>query len=469
MNLLARAGERRLHGPARRNPMGFYHEYKSDPLTLFYENALVYGSVRLRMAHEHVHLLVEPEHIEQVLVTHADRYEKGVSYRSLTHLLGSGLLTSGGELWKRQRALIKPAFSRRHVDTQVSVMVECGQRMRTRLDARAAAGETFDLVPEMMGFAADVVCRAAMGADIDGVLPQIEDDVHDGVAWVMRHLVAPVQLPPEAPTPGNRRFLAARQRLHQVVDQLIDRHRQAEGDARSLMARLLTARDDSGHAMDDAQLRDEVLTFLLAGHETTGGALSWTIYELCRNPAVLERVRAEIDALPVAPDDPDAVRAALPQLAYTGRVIDEAMRLHPPAWAFSRTALEADHFDGFDVQPGAIVAISPFVNHRLPRFWDSPLTFDPDRFTKERNRARKPFRYFPFGWGSHLCVGQHMALTEVRVGLAMLLSRYDIELANGMRARERPEVSNPPDLVKVRLTRREPVARKAPDLQEVAP
>ncbi|MFD8244970.1 cytochrome P450 [Nocardia sp. NPDC059691] len=461
-------GERRLDGPSTRHPLGVYARYRTDPLGLFYESALHYGSVRLRLAHQHVHLLVEPEHIEQVLVSRAGRYEKGVSYRSLNHLLGPGLLTSGGELWKRQRALIKPAFTRRHVESEIPLMVECGQRMRTRLDARAADGAAFDLVPELMGFAADVVCRAVLGADLDGVLPQIEDDVRQGVSWVMRHMAAPIQLPPRLPTPGNRRLWAVRRRLHHVVDEVIGRHRRTDDDAGSLLARLLTARDDAGHAMDDAQLRHEVLTFLLAGHETTGAALAWTIYELGRNPVVLDRVRAEIDALPDAPDDPDAVRAALPRLEYTGRVIDEAMRLHPPAWAFSRTALEPDHFDRFDLRPGAIVVISPFVNHRLPRFWDAPLTFDPDRFTKERNRARPPFRYFPFGWGAHLCVGQQMALIEIRVGLAMVLSRYDIELVNGMRVREHPEISNTPDPVLVRLTRRERAVPATRTRQEAA-
>ncbi|MGV9816999.1 cytochrome P450 [Nocardia xishanensis] len=457
---------RALAGPALRHPLGAYLDYRADPLTLFYEQAVAHGgSVRLRLVHQQLHLLVEPDHINQVLVTNAAKYAKGISYQSLNYLLGPGLLTSGGELWRRQRALIKPAFARRHVDTEIPLMIACAQRMLERLDARAADGAAFDLVPEVMGFAADVVCRAVMGADIDGVLPQIEDDVREGVAWVMNHMSAPIQLPPSVPTPANRRFHGVLTRLHRVVDDVIHGHRAAAtGAPDSLLSRLLAARDDAGHAMDDEQLRHEVLTFLLAGHETTGGALAWTVYELCRNPAVLDRVRAEIDGALGA----TGIAGALPALELTGRAIDEAMRLHPPAWAFSRTALEADSFDRFDLEPGAIVVISPFVNHRFPEFWDSPLTFEPDRFTKERTRARPPFRYFPFGWGAHLCVGQHMALTELRVGLAMLLARYDIELVNGLRVRENPEISNTPDPVLVRLTRREPATSAAGALAESA-
>lgn len=453
---------RKLDGPSSRHPLGWYNQYRSDPLTLFYDQAVAYGgSVRLRMANQHVHLLVDPEHINQVLVTHANKYEKGISYRSLNYLLGPGLLTSGGELWKRQRALIKPAFGRKHVESEVPQMVACGERMLDRLDRLADSGEAFDIVPELMGFAADVVCRAVMGADIDDVLPQIEDDVREGVSWVMRHMAAPVQIPPEVPTPANRRFRSVLARLHRVVDDVIAGHRRDGGDedAKSLLGRLLAARDDAGHAMDEEQLRHEVLTFLLAGHETTGGALAWTLYELGRNPAILAAAQAEVDAALAGADDyAAAIAATAPKLDYVSRVADEAMRLHPPAWAFSRTALEADSFDRFDLEPGAIVVISPFVNHRLPQFWDSPLTFDPDRFTRENTRARPTFRYFPFGWGAHLCVGQHMALVEVRVGLALLLSRYDLELVNGMRVRENPEISNTPDPVVVRLRRRAAVA-----------
>ncbi|QIS10703.1 cytochrome P450 [Nocardia arthritidis] len=443
---------RPLAGPVSRNPLGAYRDYRADPLTLFYEQAVAHGgSVRLRLAHQRVHLLVEPDHINQVLVTNAHKYEKGVSYRSLNHLLGPGLLTSGGELWKRQRALIKPVFARRVVDNEIPLMVRCARRMLDRLDARADRAESFDLVPELMGFAADVVCRAVLGTDIDGVLPQIEDDVRQGTSWVMRHMAAP--LSPRIPTPANLRFRQVVSRLHRVVDEIIaGRRDDADAAARSLLDRLSAARDDAGHAMDDAQLRHEVLTFLLAGHETTGGALAWTIYELGRNPAILDRVRDEIDAIPGTSTD---IEPALPALERTGRAIDEAMRLHPPAWAFSRTALVPDRFDRFDLEPGAIVVISPFVNHRWPEFWDSPLTFDPERFTRDRVKARPPFRYFPFGWGAHLCVGQHMALTEIRIGIAMLLARYDIELVNGLRVRANPQISNFPDPVLVRLTRRD--------------
>ncbi|MBF6241408.1 cytochrome P450 [Nocardia otitidiscaviarum] len=447
--LLARDTGRRLPGPSSRHPLGAYLDYRRDPLTLFYEQAYAHGgSVRIRLAHEQLYLLVDPDHIRQVMMTNADNYRKGISYTSLHHLLGPGLLVSEGELWQRQRALIKPVFHRRHVLDEVPLMVECGQRMAARLDRHADTGEIVDLVPEVLGFAADVVCRAVLGADVDDVLPQIEDDVRHGVDWVMRHMAAPVPLPPSVPTPANRAFGQVLSRLHRVVDEVIAGHRTGSG---SLLDRLSSARDDDGHAMDDTQLRHEVLTFLLAGHETTGGAIAWAVYELCRNRTVLRDVVDEIDGrLAGGPPTADDLTA----LDLTGRALDEAMRLHPPAWAFSRTPVAADSFDRFDLPAGSIVVISPFVNQRLPQFWSAPLVFDPDRFLPAAARDRSPFHYFPFGWGPHLCVGRHLALIEARAGLAMLLSRYDIELAGGLRVRENPQISNLPDPVLVRLRRR---------------
>lgn len=442
---------RSLAGPALRNPLGALLPYRRDPLTLFYENAVAFGgSVRLRLAYEQLHLLVDDAHIRQVLTCHADKYTKGISYRSLNHLLGPGLLTSDGELWRRQKALIAPAFTRRHVTNEIPIMVGAGHRLCRRLDHHAANGTAFDLVPAVLDFAADVVCRAVMGAEMDGVLPKIEDDVRDGVAWVMRHMSAFVPLPPGVPTPANRRFQALRARLHTVVDDVIATHKRSQNPD-SLLGRLMAARDDQGHTMDDEQLRHEVLTFLLAGHETTGGAIAWTVYELCRNPVVLRDVVDEVDA--VLRGEPPTAKS-VPSLALTGRAIDESMRLHPPAWAFSRSASEPDEFDTFDLAKNAIVVISPFVNQRLPQFWTAPLQFDPDRFVPSATKLRPPFHYFPFGWGPHRCVGQYMAATEVRVGLSMLLAAYDVELVNGIPVRENPEISNLPDPVWVKVRRR---------------
>jgi cytochrome P450 len=443
---------RKLRGPSYRGPLGALSQYRRDPLSLFYDQAVAHGgSVRIRLAHEHVHLLVDPEHIRRVLTGNAANYVKGISYASLSHLLGNGLLTSDGDLWQRQRALIKPAFGRHHTAAEIPLIMQCGYRLVERLDAKANSGEAFDLVPELMCFALDVVCRAAMGSDVDHLLPQIERDTPAGEQWIMRNMASVMALPPSVPTPANLRFNRVRARMREVVERVIEGHRHGDADPNSFLGRLLKARDDSGHAMDDRQLRDEVLTFLLAGHETSAAGAAWTIYELCQHPQWVRAVADEVNQSEL--DGPGASEAAL-GLKVTGRVVDESMRLHPPAWAFTRTAVAADSFDDFDIAKGSIVVISPFVNHRMPQFWSAPLRFDPNRFTEDQVRARPRLHYFPFGFGPHLCVGMHFAVMEMRIAIALLVSQFDIELVNGMRVRENPQIANTPDPVMVRITRR---------------
>ncbi len=239
--------------------------------------------------------------------------------------------------------------------------------------------------------------------------------------------------------------------MREVVERVIEGHRRAGSDSTTFLGRLLTACDDSGHAMDDRQLRDEVLTFLLAGHETAAAGAAWTIYELCQHP---EWARAVVDEADRSEFGPPGVIEAVAALKVTERAVYESMRLHPPAWAFTRTAAEPDAFDDFDIGTGAIVVISPFVNHRMPEFWPSPLRFDPNRFVEDQIRARPQLHYFPFGFGPHHCVGQHFAAVEMRIVVALLQARYEIELVNGMRVHENPQIANTPGPVVVRISRR---------------
>lgn len=221
-----------------------------------------------------------------------------------------------------------------------------------------------------------------------------------------------------------------------------------------MLARLMAAVDDeSGQGMSDRQLRDEVMTFLLAGHETTGSALAWTWSLLGRHPEIRERLEAEVDATVAADEAPDA--ATLARLTYTGQVIDEAMRLYPPAWSFTRTAVEEDELAGYRIGKGAMLVISPYVNHHHPRFWPEPERFDPDRFSPEAAAALGPYRYFPFGGGPHMCIGKHLTLLEVRLAMAMLARRYRIELCDLSPPAMEPSVSlRPRDPMLVRVSRR---------------
>lgn len=424
-----------------------------DPLQLFLDAATQHGGlVRFRFAHLHVYLVSEPAYIRHVLTDHMRNYVKGVSYASLRHALGDGLLVAEGELWRRQRRLMNPAFGRQILRDKAPVMLACVAAAIARWERHAAAGESFDLVAEMMRLAFDVVGRVLMGGDIADAMAELEDVVPVVSGWVYRHMSAPLKLPPWLPTPNNVRYRRAMRVLDRVVQRVIDEHR-AHGERPDLMSLLMSARDDdTGRAMSDRQLRDEVLTFLLAGHETSGSALTWVYALLADHPEHERRLHAELDTVlgerPVAVDD-------LARLPFAGQILDEAMRLYPPAWSFTRTAVERDRLGPFEIPAGAMVVISPWVNHRLARFWQSPERFDPERFAPAAVQTHDAYQYFPFGGGPHMCIGKHLTLFEIKLAMAAISQRYRLVRETPGRVKLAPRVSlTPAEPIRVRLARR---------------
>lgn len=442
-------------GPRGSFLLGSLRELMKDPLQLFLGAANEYGGlVRFRFAHLHAYLVSEPAYIRQVLTENMRNYVKGVSYASLRHPLGDGLLVAEGELWRKQRRLMNPAFGRSVLRDKAPVMLRCAETACARWEGFADAGQSFDLVHEMMRLAFDIVGRVAMGSDISEELAEVEPVLPSLSMWVYRHMSAPIKLPPSVPTPNNLRYRRTIKVLDRVVQRLIDQHRKV-GDLPDLMSLLMSARDESGREMSDKQLRDEVLTMLLAGHETSGSALAYVYLLLADNPAVEQRLHAELDAVlagrPVTMDD-------LAKLPFTGQVIDEAMRLYPPAWSFTRTAVEKDRMGPFDIPAGAMIIISPWVNQRLPRFWSAPDVFDPDRFTPEAVKAHDTYQYFPFGGGPHMCIGKLMSLFEIKIAVATISQRYRLVRENGAAVKLTPAVSLTPDSIPVRLERRQRAA-----------
>jgi cytochrome P450 len=239
-----------------------------------------------------------------------------------------------------------------------------------------------------------------------------------------RRAMSPLASPASWPTPDNRRAARARQALYGIVDELIADRKRAGADGDDLLSRLLRARDaDTGEAMNVQQVRDEALIFLLAGHETTSTALTFTLHLLGRHPEEQERVHAEIDAA-LDGRPPGVEEAAL--LARTTMALKEAMRLYPPAYAVGRLLVGGDEIAGYALPAGANVVVCQYATHRHPRFWERPEAFDPDRFTPEREQARHPYAYFPFGRGPRACIGSHFAMLEAVIALAVLLKRFRV-------------------------------------------
>jgi cytochrome P450 len=302
-----------------------------------------------------------------------------------------------------------------------------------------------DVYNEMRRLSLDVVTRALFGVKVQ------EDTRAAGHAFAVlsealtNHLYSPLFflfLHPGLPTPSNRRARAALRTLDRIVGSIIARRR-AQGPVDGeddLLSLLLHARDEEadGGGMDDRQVRDEVMTVLLAGHETTAMALSWTWYLLDRHRDVAERLRAEILG---ALGDRDPTIEDLPRLEGATRVIEEAMRLFPPAWIIMRVAKEEDEIGGYRVAPGTLVMLSPYLTHRAPEVWPDPERFDPDRFTAERSEGRPRFAYFPFAGGPRQCIGSEFAMTEATLVLATIIRRFRLELASRRKVVPQPMIT----------------------------
>lgn len=379
------------------------------PLRFFLWLTQTYGDiVQYRSSVEPAYLVNHPDYVRHVLQASAQIYNKDtyLNKHLIESLTGQGLLTSENPLWREQRRLIQPAFHRRSLAGFAGLMTAAAARAVARLEA-VQPGVTVDIASEMTRLTLDIVTQALFGYDISGRAEEIGEAM-DTMVTIGR--------------PKHRLVRAGIELLDGIVYAIIDdRRAHPERGRDDLLAMLLSARYDDGRPMPDQQVRDEVMALLVAGHETTANTLSWTWYLLAQHPQVVARLEAEIDAVlggrPPSVDD-------FPQLVYTDRVIQEAMRLYPSAWSISRRALADDEIGGYFIPRGSIVAMSPYTMHRHPAFWDEPERFDPERFTPERVAARPRFAYFPFGGGARQCIGNHFALMESLIIIPMLAQRF---------------------------------------------
>jgi cytochrome P450 len=400
--------------------------FTRDPLRFITSMAQAEGDVvHYRLARRHVYLLKTPELVREVLVTRQHDFAKGEGLRWARRFLGDGLLTSEGELHTRQRRLAQPAFHRQRIASYGDAMV--GRAAAAR--ARWREGEPLALDQEMVRLTLSIAGKTLFDADTEA----LATEVGSALTAIMR-LFPRFANPFGAvlnvlPLPSNRRYERGRRRLDEIVYALIEDRRRDGADRGDLLSMLMMARDeDGGPGMTDRQLRDEVMTLLLAGHETTANALCWTFDLLARNPEAEARLHRELDEalggrLPAVDD--------LPRLAFTERVLAESMRLFPPAWALGRRALRELELGGARVAAGSLVLSSPYLLHRDPRLFPDPLRFDPDRFTPEAKAARPKFAYFPFGGGARSCIGEPFAWMEGVLVLATIAQQWTLRPVPG--------------------------------------
>lgn len=424
---LVRTGPRSYPGPPPWATPGLLRKLWGDRLRLLSDAADEYGDVvRFAMGPKTLYFFNHPDHARHVLTDNVANYHKGLGLaEARRRILGDGLLTSEGETWRGQRRVISPAFRRERIAGFADVVADAGVQLTGRLEART--GDVVDLAGEMTALTMDVLGRTLLDADLSP-LSFLGSAFETAQEQAMFEMVTLGALPLWLPLPRHRRFRAARRQIEDAVRTLVSTREQGAGtDGSDLMAMLLRAA--SGEPSADARwngLRDQIVTMLLAGHETTASTLSWAWYLLSQHPEAAERMRAEAVA---ALGDRTPGHADLTRLPYTTMVIQETMRLYPAVWGLPRRAVAADEIGGYPVPAGADVMISPYTLHRHRDFWTDPDQFRPERFAADAPPVAHRYAYIPFGAGPRVCVGSHLGMLEATLIAAMVARRFRFEFA----------------------------------------
>ncbi|MEU8438281.1 cytochrome P450 [Streptomyces sp. NPDC029216] len=409
--------------------LGSLLDLKADSLGTYLEARRRHGDVvridagppGLRLQ---LYCVFSAEGAQRVLASESANFRKdNPFYQEIRDSFGNGLLTSQDEDYLRQRRLVQPLFTRKRVDGYAgAVAAETGATLAAWAQARDGI---VDVSSEMMHLALRAVSRILFGADVDATVDVVHRCFPVITEYVLARGYSPLNVPRSWPTPGNRRAAAAMDELYGVCDRIIaERRRSAaagqEGEE-DLLTLLAGARSSDDGAFDAAELRDQVLIFLLAGHETTATSLAFALHLLARHPEEQARAREEVRRV-LGDRTPEA--ADLDRLPYLTRVLKEAMRLYPAAPVMGRQSVAASEIDGHAIPAGSTVILAPWVTHRHPRYWSDPERFDPDRFTPEAEAGRPRYAWFPFGGGPRACIGQHFSMLESVIALAMILRAY---------------------------------------------
>jgi cytochrome P450 len=430
-------------GPRDWTPFPFTRGMRDDPLGFVGGLIARHGdAVGIRAGPLRGVILNRPEYARHVLIRNHKAYWKGVQLAKLRRIAGDGVFFVDEPQWRRQRRNVVPAFQRAKIEALVPHMVAGADAMLERWERERAGRGFFPVMPDTSKLALDVVCRAMFGSDVR----EHADDFHRRAAfaasyaqYLFDHLIpAPLWLP----TARNRRMWESRRWVRGFVHGMIDGHRRRDPLPDDLLGLLLRVRDeDTGEPLSDRELFDELMTFVNAGHETTAVTLAWALYEIGRDPALRERLEAEVDAV-IGTRTP--ALADLARLERLGRTIRETLRFHPPGWLLPRQALEDDEVSGVRIPKGAIALVTVYFIHRHPSYWSEPERFDPERFLPERDEPRHAMAYLPFGLGGRRCVGEDFALLELRALLARVLQRFRVEIDPSHPVVPKPELTLKP-------------------------
>jgi cytochrome P450 len=414
-----------LPSPKARLLLGHLPEFRPDPLACMSRWHRDYGDfVSFRLGLKRFYLLSHPDLAEQALVEQPDVFVKmydPAKPKGLQLVLGQGLVTSTGPLWQQQRRLLQPVFQRRGIDAMRPQMAAAGEQWVRRWQ-KLSPGTEVDIANEMMRLTLEVLTRTMFStsvlSEVDAIAPALDTCLRYAAQTTMNPLTPPLWVP----TFANQSFKKALATLDAVIYRMIERRR--EGQAHDdLLGRLLNAADsDTGSGMSVRQLRDEMLTIFTAGHETTANLMTWTLYLLARHPEAQNKARAELkEVLNGSP----AAGEQLDRLVYTKAVLQEAMRLRPPAGVVIRKLIRDTTLQGHSLKAGSLAVVSIFNIHHHPDLWGVPEAYDPERFI---DKKIDKYHFLPFGIGSRFCIGNHFAMMETTLLLAMLLRNFNFML-----------------------------------------
>ena len=409
-------------------PLGHLKAYVADPLKFLQAQTQLHGGTfGFRLAGRHLVTTNEPDAVQSLLQSKHRDFRKNKAYRKLQLLLGQGLFTSEGDYWLQNRRLIQPAFHREQILGYFQDMQYYAKQLVANWRPACNTHQAVPLTEDMTQVTLQIIAKTVLGLDLDQQAQAVATHLPFAMQVMLKKITSPLASPMWLPTSTNRRFQKSVQVLDRIISEIITDRRNTRVKGNDLLSSLLSLRDeDSGKGLSDLQLRDEMMTFFLAGHETTAVALSWTIYTLLQHPTWLAQLQQEIlEGLPrdYQPEDLQRIPSLLP-------IIQESMRLLPPVWILGREALCDTQMMEHHLPKGTSVIFSPYLIHRNPKYWEDPDEFKPHRFSQAGQIPSHKYAYFPFGGGPRLCIGNHFAVLEMQVILAEILKNYRLSAQN---------------------------------------
>jgi cytochrome P450/NAD(P)-dependent dehydrogenase (short-subunit alcohol dehydrogenase family)/3-oxoacyl-(acyl-carrier-protein) synthase len=394
---------------------------------LFLELRKAYGDmVRLPLGFFTVHLNYHPDAIRYVLQDNNQNYVRGKGYDAFKIFMGMGLLTLDGSEWRQHRRVVNPLFHKTAIEGMATTMTDATTAVLDRWERQAPANGGIDVVPEMMELTLDALGKVMFDTDLGPDSARVGPAMVTAIEAMVFRGTLPQLTPSVIPIPYNQQIKQARKVMYDVVDRIVEAHRAGRHEGiTDLVQLLLSATGEDGEPWARQQIRDEIMTVFMAGHETTGTGLGWALYELASNPDAQERLHEEVER-ELAGRTP--VIGDLDRLPYTRMVVDETLRLHPPIWVYPRDAVEEDEVAGWRIPAKGSVFMVPYVTHRHPDFWVDPERFDPERFSPANTAGHPRYAYFPFGGGQRKCIGNQMAVVQTHLTLAMIAQRFRLRL-----------------------------------------